>query len=132
MKRHFLLSLALALSVSLGVALGGELRPAVWAAPVTSTNVTNLYRVEPDLYRSGQPDAGGFRELAALGVKTVLDLKGGDGDGDAARRTGLRGRRSRLPAGGSLRALHSGRACSHHFPEPVTHSPPPNNDRGSV
>src|SRR5258706_12069973 len=84
MKKHFLPSLALALSVSLGVALGGELRPAIWAAPITSTNVTNLYRVEPDLYRSGQPDAGGFRELAALGVKTVLDLKGGDGDGGTA------------------------------------------------
>src|SRR5260221_1256182 len=93
MKKHFLVSLALSLSVSLGVALGGELRPAIWAAPITSTNVTNLYRVEPDLYRSGQPDAGGFRELAAVGVKTVLGLKGGDGDGGTA-------------GGASLKLLH--------------------------
>ena len=90
MKRHFFLSLVIALSLSLGVALGGELRPAIWAAPITSTNVTNLYRVEPDLYRSGQPDGAGFRELAALGVKTVLDLKGGDGDGDTARGASLK------------------------------------------
>jgi protein tyrosine phosphatase (PTP) superfamily phosphohydrolase (DUF442 family) len=89
MKRHFFASAALAVSVSLGVAQGGE-RPAVWAAPVTSTNVTNLYRVEPDLYRSGQPDAGGFRELAALGVKTVLDLKSGDGDEGTARGVSLK------------------------------------------
>lgn len=84
MKRHFFLSLAFVVSVSLGVAQGGEVRPAVWAAPVAGTNVTNLYRVDSDLYRSGQPDAEGFRELAALGVKTVLDLKGGDGDGGVA------------------------------------------------
>jgi len=90
MKRHFFLSLALATSVSLGIASGGELRPAVWAAPVASTSVSNLYRVEPDLYRGGQPDGAGFRELAALGVKTVLDLKGGDGDGDVARGTSLK------------------------------------------
>jgi protein tyrosine phosphatase (PTP) superfamily phosphohydrolase (DUF442 family) len=76
--------------VSLGVALGGELRPAVWAAPVAGTGVTNLYRVEADLYRSAQPDGAGFRELAALGVKTVLDLKGGDGDGDSAREVSLK------------------------------------------
>ena len=90
MKRHFFLSLVLAISLSLGIASGGELRPAIWASPVSSTNVTNLYRIEPDLYRGGQPAGAGFRELAALGVKTVLDLKGGDGDGAVARGTSLK------------------------------------------
>jgi protein tyrosine phosphatase (PTP) superfamily phosphohydrolase (DUF442 family) len=89
-KRRLALFLVLALSGSLGIALGAELRPAVWATPVAGTTVTNLYRIEPDLYRSAQPDGAGFRELAALGVKTVLDLKGGDGDGDTARGTSLK------------------------------------------
>lgn len=80
----------LALSGSLGIAFGGELRPAVWASPVQGTSVTNLYRIEPDLYRSAQPTDAGFRELAALGVKTVLDVKGGDGDAATARGTSLK------------------------------------------
>ena len=90
MKKRLALFLALALSGSLGIGLGAELRPAVWASPVAGTSVTNLYRIEPDLYRSAQPDGAGFRELAALGVRTVLDLKGGDGDGDVARGTSLK------------------------------------------
>ena len=90
MKRRVALFLVLALSGSLGIGLGAELRPAVWAAPVEGTSVTNLYRIEPDLYRSAQPDGAGFRALAALGVKTVLDLKGGEGDGDTARGTSLK------------------------------------------
>ena len=84
------LLLLLALSASLGIGLGAELRPAVWAVPVEGTSVTNLYRIEPDLYRSAQPDGAGFRQLAALGVKAVLDLKGGDGDADTARGTSLK------------------------------------------
>ena len=65
-------------------------RPANWAAAVAGTHVTNLYRVEPDLLRSAQPDSAGFGELTALGVKTVLDLRAGDGDAEVAGSTALR------------------------------------------
>jgi protein tyrosine phosphatase (PTP) superfamily phosphohydrolase (DUF442 family) len=55
-------------------------RPATWAVPVEKTGVGNLYRVEDDLYRCAQPTPDGFHELSTLGVKTVLDLKGGADD----------------------------------------------------
>lgn len=77
----------------LGSALGGSAAPrraSNWATPVAGTVVENLYRVEPDLLRSAQPSVAGFRQLAALGVKSVLDLRKGDGDAGTARGTSLR------------------------------------------
>lgn len=59
-------------------------RPAGWAIAVSGTSVANLYRVDPDLFRSAQPTSAGFRELAALGIRSVLDVAGGDGDAQAA------------------------------------------------
>lgn len=56
-------------------------RPSEWAAAVAGTTVQNLYRIEDGFYRGAQPTADGFKELAGLGVKTVIDLAGGDGDG---------------------------------------------------
>ncbi len=94
MNRRFLhLGALLLLAVGAGLASAGPapaLRPARWAAPVAGVEVRNLYRVEPDLYRSAQPDPAGFRALSTLGVKTVLDLCGGEGDGADARGTSLR------------------------------------------
>ncbi|MGH9441282.1 MAG: fused DSP-PTPase phosphatase/NAD kinase-like protein [Thermoanaerobaculia bacterium] len=65
-------------------------RPSNWANAVTGTHVQNLYRVEPDLLRSAQPDSIGFQDLAALGVKTVLDLRSGHADSEEAGKTVLR------------------------------------------
>ena len=47
---------------------------------MAGTSVGNLYQVEAGFYRGAQPSAIGFRELAALGIGTVLDLAGGAGD----------------------------------------------------
>jgi protein tyrosine phosphatase (PTP) superfamily phosphohydrolase (DUF442 family) len=55
-------------------------RPAEWATVVDGTSVSNLYRVEDGLYRGAQPTPAGFKELVALGVRSVLDLAGGPGD----------------------------------------------------
>lgn len=38
----------------------------------------NFHRVNAGLYRGGQPKAGGLRRLAALGVKTIINLRGDD------------------------------------------------------
>ena len=65
-------------------------RSPLWASPVEGVAVPNLYRVEPDLYRSAQPGPEGFRALQQLGVRTVLDLCRGQGDGEWARGTSLR------------------------------------------
>lgn len=39
--------------------------------------VKHLYRVDEHVYRGKQPDKEGFEELAHMGIKTVLDLRGG-------------------------------------------------------
>ncbi len=83
------------LAVSAAPALGSELaatpsRPATWAEAVAGTHVTNLYRVEPDLLRSAQPDVVGFKDLSALGIKSVLDLRAGHADAKEAGATVLR------------------------------------------
>lgn len=38
----------------------------------------NFHRVNANLYRGGQPLEGGFRRLASLGIKTVVNLRDDD------------------------------------------------------
>jgi protein tyrosine phosphatase (PTP) superfamily phosphohydrolase (DUF442 family) len=83
-------ALALFLGLSVGSYAAPPPRPAAWAAPASAPGVENLYLVEPGLYRSAQPTAEGFRRLEALGIRTVLDLRGGIGDAELARATDLR------------------------------------------
>lgn len=58
------------------------MKPAVFALVVlacvpSQAAVKHLYRVDEHIYRGRQPDKEGFQELARMGVKTVLDLRGG-------------------------------------------------------
>jgi len=48
---------------------------AAWAQPISTQGVPNLHKVTDDLYRGGQPEVGGFQELAAMGIKTVVNLR---------------------------------------------------------
>ena len=89
MIRRRVLPLLLALSLCVPAFAANAARPSAWAAAVAAKGVENLYRVEPDLYRSARPAAEGFRELAALGVKTVLDVES-PGDDAAVRGTAIR------------------------------------------
>jgi protein tyrosine/serine phosphatase len=51
-------------------------RDANWAKPVTLQGVPNLNQVTPILFRSAQPDADGFANMAkSLKIKTVIDLR---------------------------------------------------------
>jgi protein tyrosine phosphatase (PTP) superfamily phosphohydrolase (DUF442 family) len=78
--RTLLLALAFC-ALSLQAVSAQELeRPAEWAVAVSGTSVGNLYRIEDGFYRGAQPTAAGFKELAGMGVRTVLDLAGGPGD----------------------------------------------------
>lgn len=45
-----------------------------WAVRLAPPGLPNLYRVSDELYRGAQPTAAGFRQLKALGVKTVINL----------------------------------------------------------
>ncbi len=65
------LVLLLLLAPTLGFA-----RDANWAKPMALQGVPNLNQVAPNLYRSAQPDAAGFVNLAkTLKIKTVIDLR---------------------------------------------------------
>lgn len=46
-----------------------------WAEQITKPGLPNLHRVTDELYRGAQPTWEGFRELQALGVKTVINLR---------------------------------------------------------
>lgn len=54
------------------------LAPAVLFAAIASAEpagVENFHKVSDTVYRGAQPTTEGFRSLAAMGVKTVLDLR---------------------------------------------------------
>ena len=79
MKTRAVLSLSLVLlagASALAAPIPPVPRPSEWATRVDGTCVPNLYRVEDGLYRAAQPTAKGFQELAALGVKCVLNVSG--------------------------------------------------------
>ena len=52
---------------------GPKQEPAQINAPVT---VENFGKVNDHIYRGAQPTSDSYRQLAAIGVKTVLDLRG--------------------------------------------------------
>lgn len=64
-------------------------RPARWAQPIKRPGLPNFYRVSMHLYRGGQPTRAGFRELAKLGVKTVVNLRSFHSDRSKLRGSGL-------------------------------------------
>ncbi len=45
---------------------------------VKNKNLPNLYKVNDNLYRGGQPTEFGISQLKALNIKTVIDLRGAD------------------------------------------------------
>lgn len=67
----------------------GAVRPAVWAEPIAREGLPNFHRVADGLYRGAQPTAAGFKELKALGVKTVVNLRSFNSDRDELGDTGL-------------------------------------------
>lgn len=70
-------------------------RRAEWAVPLTRPHLDNLYQVTTNLYRGAQPTAGGMAELKAMGIKTVVDLRGYHSDEAAA--AGLDLNKERVP-----------------------------------
>jgi protein tyrosine/serine phosphatase len=55
---------------------------STWACPLEQSGLPNLHRVSDDLYRGAQPAAGGIRQLEALGVRTIINLRSSDTDRD--------------------------------------------------
>jgi tyrosine-protein phosphatase SIW14 len=48
---------------------------AVWLAVVPPTGIQKFEQVNEHLYRGAQPGEQGFRALAKMGVRTILDLR---------------------------------------------------------
>jgi protein tyrosine phosphatase (PTP) superfamily phosphohydrolase (DUF442 family) len=66
-------------------------RPANWARPLTLPGITNFYQVTTNLYRGAQPTAEGMRQLKAMGIKSVVNLRSFHSDKDELAGTGLKG-----------------------------------------
>ena len=64
-------------------------RPDYWAMPLHRKGLPNLHQVTPTLYRGAQPTAVGMRQLRAMGIKTVLNLRSFNSDREEIRGTGL-------------------------------------------
>lgn len=58
------------------------------------SELPNFHQVNAQLYRGGQPKTGGLQKLKALGVKTIVNLRGEDdhtrAEEEEARKLGLR------------------------------------------
>jgi protein tyrosine phosphatase (PTP) superfamily phosphohydrolase (DUF442 family) len=64
-------------------------RHAAWAQPLALPGAPNLHKVTDSLYRGAQPTAAGMRNLARLGVRTVVSLRAFHSDRARLRQTGL-------------------------------------------
>jgi len=66
-------------------------RPAVEAA-LSRIRIDNFGRINANFYRGAQPKDGDYADLAALGIKTLINLTGDDAEADEktmAARTGI-------------------------------------------
>jgi tyrosine-protein phosphatase SIW14 len=64
-------------------------RPSQWAQPLQREGLPNLHQVTTTLYRGAQPTAAGMRQLKAMGVKTVVNLRSFNSDRKELGDTGL-------------------------------------------
>ena len=61
--------------------------------PVDNKKLPNFHEVNSKLYRGAQPKAGGVKELAARGIKTIVNLRG---PGEGARKEEVEARAAGL------------------------------------
>ena len=87
---------ALAQDAAAPVPAPAAARPAQWAEPIELEGVSNLHRIAPMLYRSEQPTALGMKNLEKLGIRTVINLRRFNDDGDEVKGTSLRTERVKI------------------------------------
>src|SRR5215210_4368033 len=83
------LAAVLASSMTLAASAGSDHKRATGGVTV---DVENFGKMNDHLYRGAQPNSRNYGQLAALGVKTILDLRedAKDGSRAEAERAGLR------------------------------------------
>lgn len=57
-------------------------RPETWAQALQVDALPNLHQVSPTLFRCAQPDDDGYQVAHGLGIKTVVNLRPGEHEGD--------------------------------------------------
>lgn len=87
-----------AVLISAVTAAGGTNRPTEWAKQLQVEGVKNLWQVSDKLYRSGQPTAQGMTNLAAMGIRTIVNLRSSHSDKDRIGKLPMRYRHIRTEA----------------------------------
>ena len=64
-------------------------RPPQWAKPIVMEGVANLHRITEGLFRSAQPSAAGMKNLKAMGIETIVNLRSFHSDRDEIGDLGL-------------------------------------------
>lgn len=67
-----------------------EARPAHWAVPLERDGLSNFYKVTDTLYRGAQPDKAGIDELKKIGIKTIINLRLSNTDGEIIADSGFK------------------------------------------
>src|SRR5690348_6271202 len=75
-------SLGLAASTSAIAVSPAAPSPAASAAALSRIHIDNFGKVDDEYFRGAQPDGRDYDDLAALGVKTVIDLTKGGRDNE--------------------------------------------------
>jgi protein tyrosine phosphatase (PTP) superfamily phosphohydrolase (DUF442 family) len=65
-------------------------RPAGRAQKIEVAGIKNCFQITTNLYRGAQPTAEGAVHLAAMGIKTVINLRAWHSDQDTVAGTGLK------------------------------------------
>lgn len=60
-----------------------------WADQISTTSLTNFFKISTDIYRSEQPDADQFIQLSKFGIVSVLNLREHHTDNSEAKLTSL-------------------------------------------
>jgi protein tyrosine/serine phosphatase len=68
-------ALALSLSANAGFAFNGNGGKKDKRGGVEGADVKNFGKVNDHIYRGGQPDEDEYKRLAAIGIKTIIDLR---------------------------------------------------------
>ena len=76
-------------SAAYGAEISPTDRPAHWAVPMQMEGLPNLHKVSNMLYRSAQPSAEGMKNLKALRIETVINLRSFHSDRDGIGEDGL-------------------------------------------
>ena len=88
--KNGVIGLVLFLSAIAATAQPSTNRPMEWAQPLVRPGISNFYQVTTNLYRGAQPTAEGMKQLKAMGIKTVVNLRSYHSDKDEVDGTGLK------------------------------------------